>query len=179
MALYRALGAVPDSAVELHNQLTYYQPRCSGVDTTHFLQPVLPAATAAVVPSGVETDTSQIASAPSRDSTASDSTPRDSARTAHTRAPRSARPEHADSSAAKPHGKYTLQVAAYTSKSDAEHLAKKLSARGLEARVVGTSTLYRVRIGRYETRAEAGAAAKALKDKKIDAFVTEAGPSDP
>lgn len=70
-------------------------------------------------------------------------------------------------------GRYTLQVAAYTDRAEAERLAKKLVARGMEARVVGTSKLFRVRIGRFATRAAATAEARELKAKKIDAFVTE------
>jgi hypothetical protein len=74
--------------------------------------------------------------------------------------------------------KYTLQVAAYKTRAEADALAKRLKARGLEVRVTGTAKLYRVRIGRYATRAEAAAAARALKAKKIDAFVTEIGDSE-
>jgi tetratricopeptide (TPR) repeat protein len=75
-------------------------------------------------------------------------------------------------------GKYTLQIAAYKAKSDADALVKKLRARKLDARVVGTAKLYRVRIGRFATRAEAVAEQKELKARKIDAFVTDIGPDD-
>ena len=75
-------------------------------------------------------------------------------------------------------GKYTLQIAAYSARSDADKLVKKLKGRGIEARVVGKKKPFRVRIGRYETRAAASAAAKALKTKKIDAFVTDIGSDD-
>jgi cell division protein FtsN len=53
-----------------------------------------------------------------------------------------------------------------------------LKARGLDVRVVGASKVFRVRIGRYETRAAAAAAAKQLKAKKIIAFVTDIGADD-
>ena len=75
-------------------------------------------------------------------------------------------------------GRYTLQVAALAKRSDADALAKRLKARGLDVRIVGSSKPYRVRIGRYETRAAAAAAARQLKSKKIDAFVTDIGPDD-
>jgi hypothetical protein len=75
-------------------------------------------------------------------------------------------------------GRYTLQVAALAKRSDAEALAKRLKARGLDVRIVGASKPFRVRIGRYETRSAAAAAAKQLKSKKIDAFVTDIGPDD-
>jgi cell division protein FtsN len=57
-------------------------------------------------------------------------------------------------------------------------MAKRLKARGLDVRVVGASKVFRVRIGRYETRAAAAAAAKQLKAKKIIAFVTDIGADD-
>jgi tetratricopeptide (TPR) repeat protein len=76
-------------------------------------------------------------------------------------------------------GKYTLQVAAYKTKAEAEALAKKLKARKFaDVRVVGTTKLFRVRIGRYATHAAAVAAQKQLKAKKLDAFVTDIGPDD-
>jgi len=75
-------------------------------------------------------------------------------------------------------GKFTLQIAAYTSRSDAEALAKRLKARKLDARVVPSGKLYRVRVGRYETRGEAVAEQKTLKAKKISAFVTDIGRDD-
>jgi hypothetical protein len=94
------------------------------------------------------------------------SAPRDSARRDSAAAPRAAK------------GKYTLQVAAYASRADADKLAKRLKARGLDVRITGSSKPFRVRIGRYETRAAAAAAARELKTKKIDAVVTEIGGDD-
>jgi cell division septation protein DedD len=77
--------------------------------------------------------------------------------------------------AAEAKGKYTLQVASYNSRVDAEKLASRLKARGFDARLVGATKVFRVRIGHYPTRAAATAAARELKAKKIDAFVTEIG----
>lgn len=75
-------------------------------------------------------------------------------------------------------GHFTLQVAAYTSRVEARRMVARLKARGVEARVVGTANLFRVRVGRYATRAAAAAAAKSLKARKIDAFVTKGGAAD-
>jgi hypothetical protein len=72
-------------------------------------------------------------------------------------------------------GKYTLQVASYNSRTDAEKLTNRLKTRGIDARLVGVSKVFRVRIGHYQTRAAATAAARELRAKKIDAFVTEIG----
>ena len=72
----------------------------------------------------------------------------------------------------------TLQVAAYKTRAEADALAKRLKARGIDVRIAGTAEVFRVRIGHYATRAAAAAAAKELKAKKIDAFVTEIGSDD-
>ena len=72
-------------------------------------------------------------------------------------------------------GRFTLQVAAYPSRAEADRLVTRLKARKIDARVVGTAKPYRVRVGRYDTRAAATAAASKLKAQKIDAFVTELG----
>jgi cell division septation protein DedD len=110
------------------------------------------------------------ANAPTTTTPARDSTRRDSSATTARRdtapAPRASK------------AKYTLQVAAYGSKADADALAKRLKARGIDVRVSGTARMFRVRIGHYETRAAAAAAARELKAKKIDAFVTEIGGDD-
>jgi tetratricopeptide (TPR) repeat protein len=73
-----------------------------------------------------------------------------------------------------PKARYTLQVAAYKTRADAEALVQRLKARKIDdARVVATPNLYRVRIGHYVTKAGAAAAQRELKAKKIDAFVTD------
>jgi hypothetical protein len=107
--------------------------------------------------SGVDTAKfNQVATAPKADSTRRDS---------------------AASTASK--AKFTLQIAAYKTRAEAEALVKRLKERGLEVRIAGTTKTFRVRVGRYATRAAAAAAARELKaSKKIDAFVTEIGADD-
>lgn len=68
---------------------------------------------------------------------------------------------------------YAVQVAAYTSRTQADSLAAKLRARGYPSHVDGDTTPYRVRIGHYHTRADAVAVLRQLKAKKIDGFVAE------
>lgn len=150
IALHHTLSEVPTTAVELRNQLEYYSPRCIGVDTTRAGQAAAAAA----------------AAAPTLTAAARDSAHRDSLARAH--APKAA-----------PKGRFTLQVAAYSQRVDADLLAKKLKARGLDVRVIGETTLFRVRIGRYATRSAAVAAAAELKAKKIIVTVKEAGAEDP
>ena len=145
VVLARSLREVPESEVELRNQLDYYSPRCENVDTTRTASTAGASATAPA--------------------------PTDSARRDTTRHGTTAKA----AGAATAKGRYTLQVAAYGSRADADRLARRLEARGLDVRVVGQAKVFRVRVGRYETRAAAAAAARDLKAKKIDAFVTEIG----
>ncbi len=71
---------------------------------------------------------------------------------------------------------YTVQVAAYNLRAQADALAAKLTALGVEARVSGTAAPFRVRVGRYQTLGEADAQRRALKEKQIEGFVTAAEP---
>jgi cell division septation protein DedD len=142
--LSRVLNEVPDTDVELKNQLAYYSPRCAAVDTMHVAGAVAPA------PDSAKRETK-----------------RDTKRVAKN--------DLKGDTAATPTGSYTLQVAAYTTQAEAGRLVARLKARGIDARVAGTTKLFRVRIGRYETRAAAAAAQRDLKAKKIVAFVTDVG----
>ena len=69
---------------------------------------------------------------------------------------------------------YTVQIGAYESRVDADAKHRQLSAEGHGTRVVKVGALWRVRMGRYASRSAAAEVARALKAKKIDAFVTEA-----
>jgi hypothetical protein len=135
ITLGRTMREVPESSVELRNQLSFYTGRCAGVDTTRRV-----AANA--------TDTSRAKP---------DSTKRDTTAKA---APKAA-------------GKYTVQVASYTTRAEADRLVKRLKTRDLDARVVPSGKRFRVHVGRYATRAAATTAANKLKAQKMDAFVTE------
>jgi cell division protein FtsN len=67
-----------------------------------------------------------------------------------------------------------VQVGAFASRGDADARQRQLRAQGHSARVVKVGALWRVRLGRFASRAAAADAARSLKAKKIDAFVTEA-----
>jgi cell division protein FtsN len=69
-----------------------------------------------------------------------------------------------------------VQVGAYPTREAAESHRKGLVARGVDARVTGSAKPYRVRVGFYDTRAQAEAAAQRLKAKQISVYVTEAEP---
>jgi hypothetical protein len=69
---------------------------------------------------------------------------------------------------------YSVQVAAYTHKAEADKLASSLNKRGYSARVDGSVAPFRVRIGRYTTERDAEDALKKLKSKHMDGFVVRA-----
>jgi tetratricopeptide (TPR) repeat protein len=69
---------------------------------------------------------------------------------------------------------YSVQVAAYTHKAEADKLASSLNKRGYSARVDGSVAPFRVRIGRYTTERHAEDGLKKLKSKHMDGFVVRA-----
>jgi cell division septation protein DedD len=71
---------------------------------------------------------------------------------------------------------YSVQVAAYNVKSQADAMVVKLRKKGYEARVSGTTAPFRVRIGYYATQGQASAVMRSLKTKQIVGFVVKAEP---
>jgi cell division protein FtsN len=69
---------------------------------------------------------------------------------------------------------YSVQVAAYSHKPEAEKLTATLNKRGYSARVDGSIAPFRVRIGRYATEKEAEDALKKIKASHMDGFVVRA-----
>ncbi len=69
---------------------------------------------------------------------------------------------------------YSVQVAAYNRKSEADKLTASLTKRGYPARVDGEVAPFRVRIGRYVTGKEAEDALRKIKAKQMDGFVVRA-----
>src|SRR5438552_1875316 len=75
--------------------------------------------------------------------------------------------------AAAPNG-YSVQVAAYNQKAEADKLVSMLKARGYAVRVDGSVAPFRVRIGHYLTEKDAEDALKRIKAKRMDGFVVRA-----
>jgi cell division protein FtsN len=69
---------------------------------------------------------------------------------------------------------WSVQVAAYNVKSQADAMVTRLKKNGYEARVDGTGAPFRVRIGRYATQGQASAVQRSLKAKNIEGFVVQA-----
>jgi cell division protein FtsN len=85
------------------------------------------------------------------------------------------RPAESVSAPAKsaPRGSWTIQLAAYNTRADAERLVKKLAARDVKARISGDTKPFRVRLDYYATRQAAVAEVAALKQRGIIGFVTD------
>ena len=71
---------------------------------------------------------------------------------------------------------YSVQVAAYDTSAPADTLAKRLTGRGYEARVVGDGKPYRVRVGRYPTREGAVQALREMGRWNVRGVIVEAEP---
>ncbi len=72
---------------------------------------------------------------------------------------------------------FTVQIAAYSRKADADALHRRLKARGFDVRVTGSRAPYRVRIGRYDTKADATAALGRMRGYNVRGIVVEAEPA--
>lgn len=139
--------------VELRNQIDYFGSRCTGATTAD--APVTqPSSTAVAAP---------------RDTVPA--LPKKSVASATTQAGKPTSPP-ATSPATKAKGIYTIQLAAYTTRTDAEQLVKKLGSKGVTARVSGTTRPFRVRLDFYPTRQAAQEEVASLKQRGIIGFVT-------
>jgi cell division septation protein DedD len=74
---------------------------------------------------------------------------------------------------AAPVREWSAQVGAFASKEDADRVMLRLPSRGYEARVTGDSP-FRVRVGRFPTRAAATALIAKLKRERTTAILVEA-----
>jgi cell division septation protein DedD len=152
--LAEARASAVATDVELRNQVDYFSGRCSPATTS---------STPSVAPT---------LAAPSR-----------AVAVAPPTAPSSPAKPPRRPSAARTVTSYTIQVAAYNTRADAERLVTKLASRGIKARVSGTSVPFRVRLAFYPTRKEAANEVLALKRRGIVGFVAEeahvAEPSSP
>lgn len=83
-------------------------------------------------------------------------------------------PAEAKSPATSPARAWSVQVAAYNRKAQADQLASTLEKRGYSARVDGTTAPFRVRIGRYASAKDAESALREIKSKKMAGFVVRA-----
>jgi cell division protein FtsN len=69
---------------------------------------------------------------------------------------------------------YSVQIAAYTNRAEADKLTSTLRKRGYATRVDGSVAPFRVRVGRYATEKEAEDALRKIKANHMDGFVVRA-----
>jgi cell division septation protein DedD len=182
--------------VELRNQIEYYGGHCSTATAT---APPAASVTTAGAPRGAAVQSAgaptSTARAPTSTSTTSTATSAPTSPTAAERsssstevpaprgeaiAPPSAptNPVRSTEASSAPkttptRGIWTIQLAAYNTRTDAERLVKRLSARGVKARISGDAKPFRVRLDYYATRQAAAAEVAALKQRGIIGFVTD------
>jgi cell division septation protein DedD len=152
-SLAEAKSRVAGRDVELANQIGYYARPCMAVQH---------AADSARTDSMARAD-----SVVRADSAARADSAEKKARTATAGAPRDGKRTETK------HPGWSVQVAAYAMKADADRLARRLGARGYDARVT-TERPYRVRIGRFSKREDALQLALRLKAAQTSAIVVEA-----
>lgn len=85
-------------------------------------------------------------------------------------------PEAPPAAKAATGGRYSVQLAAYDTRKEAETAAARFVKRGMDARVDGDIKPFRVRVGRYATRAEAAAMLATLKKQGQQGFIAELMP---
>ncbi len=162
-------GRVATTALELVNQYEYLLRGCPEPSGSGGASGAAAAATPAVTPStgpparDTVRDTARGAARETPAPTAAPSTPstpsRDSA----------ARPTPVRGAPL-----WSVQVAALRTREEADALVTKLRARGYDARVDGTEPLFRVRFGKFPTRAAAAAALDRYRTReKGSAFLVE------
>lgn len=191
-----ALARTSDGDTELRNQISYLNQRCVGVAIATTVPTASPGVAPATSPPAVAPVTSPpVAGLPV--GTANDSTvpkkppmqipvaPMDGKPTmivGGVKATTTTATSSSKSVSAKPvpkdeasgSGEYSVQIAAYNVKSQAQAMAARLKKNGYEARVSGTTAPFRVRIGHYATQAQATAVMRSLKAKQINGFVVKA-----
>jgi cell division septation protein DedD len=184
-----ALARASETDTELRNQINYLNQRCAGVDlsvpatapVSTQPAPVVSNPPATTAPAPVTTAPAPApASAPPVDSakvTTTVTAPPKAAETTKPPVKEKVTPPETPATTATPANSekvFSVQVAAYNVKSQADAMVAKLKKSGYEARVDGASAPFRVRIGKYATQSQAAAVQRSLKAKKITGFVVQA-----
>jgi cell division protein FtsN len=194
-----ARASAGSTEVELLNQIDYQGARCPAASASATATAVPATATPAVRSSGSPTSAASASPRTSSSGQTASTTPASArrgtgataradtatSRTATTTASRSAATTGAHATKEQPavkepavkepapRGIWTIQLAAYNTRPDAEALVRKLAARGVKARISGNTKPFRVRLDYYDTRQAAAARVAELKQNGIIGFVTD------
>jgi cell division protein FtsN len=192
-----ALAQAGEAEIELRNQIQYQGQRCSSIAAAVVPptnSPAAPPSTAAPAESQAATAKATVAdtvsttvpspSPPPTKATAQDQRPKppvqandakpsivDPAKSPAT--PVAKPPVKVSAGTSRPAG-YSVQVAAFKTRTEAAKLTASLIKRGYPARVDADAAYFRVRIGRYATNKDAEDALKRIKAKQMDGFVVRA-----
>ena len=165
--------------VELRNQIDYHGTRCRTAASPSAGVPSVSAPgttdapTSGAAPTGARPSATTTATrTPQPSIPASAAAPRSDTGASRTTRAAVAKSEPA-TSGPTPRGIWTIQLAAYNTRPDAEALVRKLAARGVKARISGDAKPFRVRLDYYRTRQEAAARVAELKERGIIGFVTD------
>jgi cell division protein FtsN len=170
-----ARSSAPSTDIEIRNQIDYLGARCTAgadagtsvsVSSALPASPGAPAVPAAIVP----TPTPIVPKKKVVEAVPPAKAPEKPAASAGI-PPRVSKP------VVKASGVYTIQLAAYSSRSEAERLVTKLGASGVKARVSGAAKPFRVRLDFFPTRQAALDEVAALKQRGIVGFVTTEEPA--
>ena len=171
-----ALSRTNEADPELRNQITYLNQRCAGIALNPAAPVTTPAAPATVPPAPVTLSPQTVPPRVDSVKTAPEKAP-----PVETPPPQIVKPSPQPPPVIKPADEpaagqkvWSVQVAAYNVKSQAEAMVTKLKKSGYQARVDGTAAPFRVRIGQYKTQAQASAVQRSLKAKQITGFVVQA-----
>ncbi|HEX9484489.1 MAG TPA: SPOR domain-containing protein [Gemmatimonadaceae bacterium] len=155
-----ARESTPQTSVEARNQIDYLGGRCTAESSVAPSPPVAQSVSASKAPAPTKV--------------------KDSSAVASVAAPKPSVPvASADSTTRRPRGSYTIQLAAYNTKPEAERLVARLATQGVNARVSGTTKPFRVRLGFHASRQEAQDEVNKLRARGIIGFVaTETPPPE-
>jgi cell division protein FtsN len=192
-----ALAQTGDAEIELRNQIQYQGQRCASIaaavtppmnTTTSTPSNPVPAESQAPTPKATVADTVPATvpapAPPPIKATIQDQRPKPPAQANDTKpsivdptkspANEVAKPPVKPTASPSRPTSYSVQVAAYNRRTEADKLAASLTKRGYQARVDGDVAPFRVRIGRYATNKDAEDALKKIKAKQMDGFVVRA-----
>ena len=192
-----ALAQAGEAEIELRNQIQYQGQRCSSIAAAvvpPMNSPATPPSTAAPAESQAATVKATVADTasttvppptpPATKASAQDQRPKPPVQANDTKPsiidpakspanPVAKPPVKVPAGASRPAG-YSVQVAAYKTRAEADKLTASLTKRGYPARVDADAAYFRVRIGRYSTSKDAEDALKRIKAKQMDGFVVRA-----
>jgi cell division septation protein DedD len=176
--LIEARRSMSPTDVELRNQVEYYANRCTqpttgAVASTPAPTPSTPESAPAKTPARADAPVAAPVRAPAPPTATTKAAAKETVKAPAREAKRSTPASARTTTHARTVTRYTVQVAAYDTRADANALVKKLAARGIRARVSGTSKPFRVRLALHTTRNDANVELAAMRRRGIDGFVAE------